>query len=106
MRFDILEDKGEPEVEDRDTRRLQDACATLKEEVFQGTNVELKPALFVETVTQDKDLKGGRIIDKKDIEDLVNCLSVGESPEQLFFKFFVSPSIVKQGQGVVGQGLE
>lgn len=126
-KFDILKDKRQPKLErgkcnilaysenrncllvvectenlpeDRDTRKLQDACATLKEEVFQGTNVELKPVLFVETVTQDKDLKGGRIIDKKDIEDLVNCLSSGESPEQLFSKFFASPSTVKVGQGL------
>jgi hypothetical protein len=127
-RFDTLKDKNDPEVdrgkcdilaysenrncllvvectknlpEDRDIRGAEDACATLQEEVFQGTNVELKPAFFVErVVTQDKDLKGGRIIDAKEIKDLINCLSSGESPEQLFFKFFVSPSNVEVGQGL------
>lgn len=126
-RFDILKDRNDPRVErgkcnilaylekrncllvvectenlpgDKDARRLLDGCATLEEEVFQGTNVELKPAFFVgSAMTEDKDLKGGRIIDAKDIDDLTNRLSSGESPEQLFSKFFVSSGIVKVGEG-------
>lgn len=124
--FDVLKDKGEPKVErgkcnilaylekrncllvvectknlpeDRDIRGTQDACATLQEEVFQGTGLILQPILFVEmaVTTYDKNVGGVRIIDVKDVGDLTNCLSRGENLEQLFLKFFIasSPSVLE-----------